>query len=178
MWEIETRKIPFQELNVFNSELEKLISINGVRPSIDNEDNKWNENYVGLMKSCWSENPFHRPTAREINIKLKELLKGEKKKINFLNQPSTDYQEKRLSETEIRKVFKIQKLKAKKTFRRNTTFANEPLGFPAIHEPKKEKPTLHDSFKKFSETIFDKNPNLNAWDNPEEEDEEYFSFDF
>ena len=76
MWEIETREIPFADSNLFNTELELMISINGLRPTINKENKNWDENYIYLMESCWQVNPFHRPSAEQVSTELKKVREG------------------------------------------------------------------------------------------------------
>ena len=88
MWEIHTKKLPFEDCGLFNNELEIEIALKGLRPKIDSNNEEWDSNYVSLIKSCWSEIPNCRPSAQEIAKELSKLRNGEE--IDFSNFTKVD----------------------------------------------------------------------------------------
>lgn len=145
LWEIHTKRYPFEDYKYsFSSELEREISLNGLRPKIDEEKGDWDSNYVLLLKSCWSEDASSRPSAKEISIELEKMRVGEK--INF----------ELLKNKNLRKTFGIdfealknQNKYEKRATKYQATRKIERLSFPIVNK----------EVKKFK-NIFKFDPNL------------------
>ena len=88
LWEINTKKLPFEDSNLFNNELEQEICFNNLRPKIEEKEN-WNEEYLLLIESCWSDNPDLRPDAKSIAEELSKLhVSGSKLDVNRFSRSS------------------------------------------------------------------------------------------
>ena len=74
MWELYTRHRPYKNMNP-RWVAEKVIH-DHMRPSMKDTAH-WDPNYVGLMKSCWSENYKDRPSFPDILSALETMIEGE-----------------------------------------------------------------------------------------------------
>jgi serine/threonine protein kinase len=70
LWELYTRKIPFEKESTFNI---PILVIKGERPSISKDCPK---DYAKLMKSCWHEKPSKRPSFSKIIKTLTKMLQS------------------------------------------------------------------------------------------------------
>lgn len=79
MWEMLTRSIPWSDLKHWD--IVTLVR-DGARPPVPNfwevhdstgKDCTYFDEYVTLMTTCWSQNPYDRPTFAEIVRELKEM---------------------------------------------------------------------------------------------------------
>ena len=77
LWEIYTRKVPYENVKLFNYQLTEKILHEDLRPEINDSD-KWDKEFLLLVKSCWCKMPKERPTASEVVEFLHKLRVGEK----------------------------------------------------------------------------------------------------
>lgn len=68
LWEIMARQLPFNDI-AFDWEIIESVS-RGVRPPIDPS---WSQTYCTLMSDCWTGDPWARPTAQEVERRLKVI---------------------------------------------------------------------------------------------------------
>ena len=71
MWEIVARRVPYED-----REFEFIVDVkdavlSGVRPTLPQIAAR--DNYVDLMRQCWSGNPDERPSFSEIVARLQQM---------------------------------------------------------------------------------------------------------
>lgn len=70
MWEIMTRRIPYDDRPVtFVHQLRKDV-LSGIRPTISDDSLP---EYVSIMEDCWQTTAALRPTFREVTPRLEAL---------------------------------------------------------------------------------------------------------
>lgn len=70
MWEILTRRVPFDdEPNQFSHNILQIV-LSGVRPSIPAGSPT---SYVTIMEECWQTKPVDRPSFKEVQRRLEDL---------------------------------------------------------------------------------------------------------
>ena len=67
MWEIWSRKLPYFD---YNCEHLRTAIMNGARPTVPEDDTN---DYMQLMKVCWSDKAHCRPTFKEVVLSLEEM---------------------------------------------------------------------------------------------------------
>ena len=81
MYEVMTRRIPWTELKVDYDKIEKA-AMNGSRPHLPEEvvrrwsADRYGQEHIKLMKSCWTQKPLERPTAQQVATLMDKLLKS------------------------------------------------------------------------------------------------------
>jgi hypothetical protein len=86
LWEIWSRQLPFDEFHFATIFYMKQAVREGTRPTV--KDN-WPEEYVALVRDCWSGSATYRPTFQQIVERLENLSethllheKGDNRSIN------------------------------------------------------------------------------------------------
>ena len=71
MWEIISRRVPYEDREFEFIEDVKDTVLSGVRPTLPQIDAR--ANYVDLMRRCWSGHPDERPSFSDIVARLQQM---------------------------------------------------------------------------------------------------------
>lgn len=72
MWEIIARQDPYDDRDYEWIQDVKDAVLAGIRPTIPRRGAR--DDYIALMRQCWTHNPEQRPAFPEIAVRLQEML--------------------------------------------------------------------------------------------------------
>ena len=126
MWEMTTKKIPFEDCQLFSSELELQIIENDLRPTVNPAE--WDNNYLQLTKCCWDRNPSKRPSAEEVLACVSKLKKGQQFDFSSMTKSAPKEQAiETIVEEKIDEILEKKRPRKFAPFNRNSTQITQEL---------------------------------------------------